>query len=200
MTPSGQLITGRQARAYDYRGTLWSRIKLKHLSLIDPKPGQRVLDVGCGTGKTLQLLSQKCDKSVQLFGLEPSPDMFRQARAKLGKRAKLHQGFAQKLPYPAAHFDFVVTTQVLHHLPLAEKKKMLAEMHRVLKPGGTLVVSDWGRPVNTLGKAIGFLWRRHAWVSENTDVMNTTSFGDTGFTRVTETIQFGILRHIVAMR
>jgi ubiquinone/menaquinone biosynthesis C-methylase UbiE len=192
-----QLITGHQAKTYDLRGTLWSRIKAKHLSLVNPTTGQRVLDVGCGTGKTLWLLSQKCDKSVELRGIEPSEDMLEQARTKLGRRAKIKQGIAQKLPYPDNHFDWVISTQVMHHLPLPEKKKMLSEMHRVLKSSGTVVVSDWGKPTNIIGYFLAFLWRNHAYVKENATMMTVDTFRRAGFKNVhEEPLQFGIVHHI----
>ncbi|HTE57512.1 MAG TPA: methyltransferase domain-containing protein [Verrucomicrobiae bacterium] len=199
MQTKGELITGRQAKTYDYRGAVWNRIKARHLTLVNPQPGQRVLDVGCGTGRTLQLLSQKCDKGVQLYGLEPSPDMLERARAGLGKRAQIRQGFAQELPYPTAHFDFVISTQVLHHIPLVGKKEMLSEMHRILKPGGTLVLSDWGKPTTTLGKIIGLLWRNHAYVQANRNIL-TTGFLQTIDLNTHEIVQFGVVHHLVGKK
>jgi ubiquinone/menaquinone biosynthesis C-methylase UbiE len=194
----GRLITGRQARLYDYRGPLWGRIKSTHVGLVNPTPKQRVLDVGCGTGKSLWLLHQKCDASVKLFGIEPSRDMLRQAQARLAGRAELRQGSAQKLPYATHSFDVIISTQVLHHLPLAEKKKAVAEMRRVLKPGGRLIISDWGTPEGMLGKGISLLWRKHAYVPENAAVMRAAFLRDMGFTRVHDAIQFGVLHHITA--
>ncbi len=196
MQTQNELVVGRQAKTYDYRGSLWSRIKARHLSFVNPEPKQRVLDVGCGTGKTLLLLSQKCDKSVALHGIEPSEDMLKQAKAKLGDRAKIQQGIAQELPYSGNHFDFVISTQVLHHLPAPEKKKMLKEMRRVLKPGGIVVISDWGKPMTLFGRFLAFLWRNHAYVKENTAMMTAEVFRKTGFKDVEDEVQFGIVHHI----
>jgi ubiquinone/menaquinone biosynthesis C-methylase UbiE len=193
----GQLVAGRQAQTYNYRGPLWGRIKAKHVSLVNPRPKQRVLDVGCGTGKTLWLLRQKCDPSVELCGLEPSKDMYKQAKSYLGSQARLVQGVAQELPYPDNSFDWVISTQVLHHLAGVEKKKMLAEMYRVLKPGGTVVVSDWGRPATPLGRFLDFLWHKHAFVKENASILSPTTFRGLGFRNITEEpLQFGIVHHI----
>ena len=197
MQTKSKLITGYRARTYDFRGPLWNRIKVRHLSFVNPGPKQRVLDVGCGTGKSLLLLSQKCDKSVELYGVEPSTDMLKQAKAQLDGNAKLESGTAQALPYADNYFDFVISTQVMHHLPTQEKKKMLKEMHRVLKPGGNIVVSDWGKPANLFGQLLNALWRGHAYVKENAVILTPTAFRRAGFKNVTnEFLQFGIIHHI----
>jgi len=200
MSAETRMITGRKAKTYDLRGPLWNSIKAKHLNLVSPKSGQRVLDVGCGTGKSLYLLSQMCDPSVKLHGVEPSGDMLDQAKGKLRKRAKLHKGLAQKLPYPDDSFNWVISTQVMHHLPLPEKKKMLQEMHRVLKPGGVMVISDWGQPTNLPGKFLAFLWRNHAYVEQNQQILNVPTMQKTGFTSVQEDLQFDIVHHIHAKK
>lgn len=201
MNMYGQLLKGYRAKTYDYRGTLWSRIKAKHLSLVNPTQNQRVLDVGCGTGKTLALLRQKCDNSVELYGLEPSDDMLRQARIRLKRKAHIRQGIAQELPWPDNYFDIVMSTQVLHHLPADEKKKMLQEIYRVLRVGGQAFVSDWGRPISTSGKLLDTLWRAHAYIPENHQIMTPTAFRKAGFKNAKEeSIQFGVLHHIIASK
>lgn len=174
---------------------------MRHVNLVNLTPGQKLLDVGCGTGATLRLLGEKYGKSVELYGIEPSEDMLWQAQTRLHDgKAHLKQGVAQKLPYPDGHFDIVISTQVLHHLPTPEKKKMLLEMHRVLKPGGTIVLSDWGKPTNTLGKCISFLWRKHAFVKENSPMLEVDAFQKRGFKNTKEQVQFGIVHHISATK
>jgi ubiquinone/menaquinone biosynthesis C-methylase UbiE len=199
-TNNSKLITGHRAKTYDQRRTLWSLIKSRHLSLVNPKPEQRVLDVGCGTGKTLQLLHEKSRGEVRLHGLEPSSDMLREARVNLhGLGVELSEGFAQKLPYPTNHFDWVISTQVLHHLPLAEKKKMLAEMHRVLKPGGHLVLSDWGAPTTLPGRFLNLLWRNHAYVRENQDILTKETLAQAGFREAQQSMQLGVVHHLTSL-
>lgn len=95
--------------------------------------GQRVLEVGCGTGHWLaQLEAAGCDA----VGLEPSGAMLERARAR-GLRAELVQGYAEALPFPDASFDRVACVNAIHHFE--DVPCFLAEARRVLRPGGRLV-------------------------------------------------------------
>lgn len=96
-----------------------------------------VLDVGCGTGRFPINLSSmtKCS----LFGLEPSPEMLREAFLKdCSRRIVWIQGDGQKLPFPNEIFDCVYMTFVLHHIEM--KDLALHEIYRVLKKGGRCVI------------------------------------------------------------
>ncbi|MGW6441930.1 class I SAM-dependent methyltransferase [Lentzea sp. NPDC055074] len=106
--------------------------------------GHRVLDVGCGTGNLLRS-SGKRHRDVELFGVDPDLKMLARAEGKLrraGLKATLDRGFAQELEFPDASFDRVFSSLMLHHLDGPSKVEMLAEVRRVLKPGGLLVLSD----------------------------------------------------------
>ncbi len=61
-------------------------------------------------------------------------------------RGRARQGFSTGLPFPDGHFDVVLSSLFFHHLTGADKRKTLAEIERVLKPGGSLHVADWGKP------------------------------------------------------
>lgn len=107
--------------------------------------GQRVLDVGCGTGNLLlQLGSRRPD--LALTGLDPDPRALARARRKArraGVDVALDHGFAQELPYPDATFDRVFSSLMLHHLDPAAKDALLGEVRRVLRPDGALVLADF---------------------------------------------------------
>lgn len=108
------------------------------------RSGQRVLDVGCGTGNLLRATGKR-HRDVELFGVDPDLKMLARAERKLrraGLRAKLDKGFAQELAFPDASFDVVFSSLMLHHLDTPSKDEMLAEVHRVLRPGGVLVLAD----------------------------------------------------------
>jgi ubiquinone/menaquinone biosynthesis C-methylase UbiE len=112
------------------------------------EPGQRVLDVGCGTG-TLATEIKQLHPEVVVVGLDPDPQALERARRKAKRAAitvQFDQGFSDALPYPDASFDRVFSSFMLHHVPENEKEKMLAEIRRVLAPAGSLHLVDLGGP------------------------------------------------------
>ncbi len=100
-----------------------------------------VLDVGCGTGAHLEAY---VNSGAECFGLDASPAMLEEARARLGDRATLELGDATELPHPDESFDFVFTSLFLHELDPATRAAALAEMARVTKPTGRVLIIDYG--------------------------------------------------------
>ena len=109
--------------------------------------GQRVLDVGCGTG-TLAILAKQRHPDAKVVGLDGDPKVLAIARAKIaraGVEVELREGLASSPePFPPASFDRVLTSFVLHHLTTAEKRAALAAIRGWLRPGGELHVLDFG--------------------------------------------------------
>lgn len=132
------------APVYDrlWRGYLRTTIArtLKPLSLAGD---ERVLDIGCGTGALLEALAARGPKAT-LEGIDLSPKMLARAQSRLGDRAQLRVGSADTLSYPDASFDIVVSSSMLHYVPRPHSP-VLVEWARVLRPGGTMVITDWNR-------------------------------------------------------
>ncbi len=108
------------------------------LDLAGDVAGRRILDVGCGAGPLFEALR---DRGAIVTGVEPSIKMLELARKRLGETAALHQGGLggdDPLPFPDGAFDDVVACLVLHYLE--DWKEPLAELRRVLTPGGRLIV------------------------------------------------------------
>jgi ubiquinone/menaquinone biosynthesis C-methylase UbiE len=127
-----------------------------------PAPGQRVLDLGCGTG-TLTLLLERLAPGARVHGLDGDPKalgLARRKRAAAGSRIPLVLGLADRLPYRDGSFDRVVSSLVFHHLTREEKLRALREAWRVLRPGGSLHVVDLGRPRSRLGRLLARPGRR----------------------------------------
>lgn len=117
--------------------------------------GQRVLDLGCGTG-TLTLLVKQREPGTEVYGVDIDPAALEIARTKferMGVGLQLDQARTSVLPYADATFDRVISSLVFHHLRPEEKRQTAREILRVLRPGGELHVADWGRPQNVLLRA-----------------------------------------------
>jgi SAM-dependent methyltransferase len=130
-------LTTREAR---FKGMLIEQAELR--------PGQRVLDLGCGTG-TLAIEAKRRQPDAEVAGLDADPEMLAQAERKAetaGVELDLTEGLSTELPYDEASFDRVLSTLFFHHLEPEPKRRTAREIARVLRPGGELHVADWGPP------------------------------------------------------
>jgi ubiquinone/menaquinone biosynthesis C-methylase UbiE len=103
----------------------------------------RILDVGCGTGRTLSQIAAALPGSP-LFGVDLSPFYLEAARGLLARVPELSlvAENAEKLPFRDAYFDVVTSTYLFHELPRPARRRVMAELFRVLRPGGLLVLQD----------------------------------------------------------
>lgn len=120
-------------------------------------PEGTVLDVGCGTGTFgIALAAQRPDAHV--IGIDGDPEILSIARAKPGAGAvEWHHGLAGELPLADDSADIVTMSLVLHHLLPDQKREAMAEARRVLRPGGSFQIADWGRPHDPAMSAIFLL-------------------------------------------
>ncbi|NQU72968.1 MAG: methyltransferase domain-containing protein [Rhodospirillales bacterium] len=116
------------------------RETLKRLSL---RTGDQLLDVGCGTGAFLaELLSHRDDIGVAgVAGVDLSDQMLARARGKLGSSVDLRRGNAEDLPHADGSFHMVTSISMFHYL--RDPLEALREAHRVLRPGGRILITDW---------------------------------------------------------
>lgn len=141
-----------------FRGQLRA-LRRRTLDLARLQPGDVVLDVGCGTGTLALDVAQRVGSAGHVAGIDPSAQQISHARAKAARRRlpiEFQNGVIEQLPFPEQTFDVVLSTLMMHHLPAPLKRQGLAEIARVLKPGGRLIIADFTRKQERQGRAAHF--------------------------------------------
>ncbi len=140
-------LTGNGAENYErhFVPAIASPVSAELLRTADLQPGQRVLDVGCGTGLIARQAAESVGEGGSVAGLDLSPDMIAVASAlpvAPGARIDWHQNDATTLPFPDRSFDVVLCQMTL--MFIEDRPAALREMHRVLAPGGRVLITTPG--------------------------------------------------------
>ena len=117
------------------------------------KPGDKVLDVGCGTGNLTLAAKTRAGARGEVHGIDAAPEMVQVARrkaARSGANVDFQTGLIEDIPFPDDYFDIVLSSLMIHHLPDDLKRKGFVEIRRVLKPGGQLFAVDFEPPASPL--------------------------------------------------
>lgn len=130
----------KQAEKYDSgnKGKHARSLYESVINKLDELSFNNLLNVGCGTGNLLKLISTRYD--VQISGVDLTPKMLNITRIKLGDEADLKVADSEELPFDNDKFDMVICTDSFHHYPHPEK--VLAEIRRVLQQDGMLLIAD----------------------------------------------------------
>jgi ubiquinone/menaquinone biosynthesis C-methylase UbiE len=157
--------------------------------------GHRILDLGCGTA-TLTILIKKMHPDTEVVGLDGDSRILEIARRKAareGLEVKLDEGMSDELPYADNSFDRVLSSLFFHHLTRENKARTLAEVFRILRPGGELHVADFGKPQNALMKVASLPWQVFdGWktTADNAQGRMPSLFRASGFREVCETARY----------
>lgn len=125
------------------------RFRRNQIGFLNLREGERVLEVGCGTGVLSLLAKMIVGDGGAVEAIDIAPKMVARARQK-AEKAGLLINFSvasiDELPYGDGIFDAVISSLMFHHLPLRIKERGLEEVYRVLKPGGRLLLCDFSSP------------------------------------------------------
>ncbi|MFE7722646.1 class I SAM-dependent methyltransferase [Nocardia rhizosphaerihabitans] len=159
-------------------------------------PGHRTLDIGCGPGKLVRAVGAVTGPSGTAVGVDPSAVAVADNRQRAGgAQLRYEQAPAQDLPFDDGEFDVVTCTFVMHHIPAPHRGTALAEMWRVLRPGGRLLLADASLTPGTRRVLAPFFGGGNPFA--DADIRHyTDQLRDTGFTELEYTqskYQTGIL-------
>ncbi|HKU39910.1 MAG TPA: class I SAM-dependent methyltransferase [Polyangiales bacterium] len=131
------------------------------IQLAELRAGQRVLDLGCGTGTLLVAAKRSCP-GAELIGLDPDERALARARekaAQAGVSLQFQAGYADELPFAPASFDSVLSSLMVHHLDVETQARTVHEIARVLKPGGKVHILDFAKPHEGVHGVLGAISR-----------------------------------------
>lgn len=196
LTPYYDAVVGATTRERSFKQAL-----IKQASFA---PGQRVLDLASGTG-TLAVWIKQHQPQADVTGVDGDPAILSLATHKAQKAKVLVQfdhALSYSLPYPAAHFDRVVSSLFFHHLSWENKQRTAQELFRVLKPGAELHVADWGRADNILMRGLFLLVQLLDGFKNTQDNVSgklITLFEQAGFVEVTQRQTFSTVFGTMAL-
>jgi SAM-dependent methyltransferase len=150
--------TIRRPRLYEYGAVIGflgrrRRVYDELVARSGARPGDRVLDVGCGTGYLSGRAARAVTPGGHVVGIDPSPPVIDYAARRASDACSFQLASAQAVPYPDASFDVVVSSLAIHHVSVDERPGALREAYRVLRPGGRLLIADIRRRPRHTGVA-----------------------------------------------
>ena len=143
---------------HDWGGRFERQAKDRALALLDVGSAKRVLNVGVGTGKEQRTIQAALPPGGHSFGIDLSWEMLSVTRRRV-PQTLLCNAQAAHLPFAANSFDRLLCTYVLDLLGTAVLPQVLSEFHRVLQPGGKLVLVSLTEGVNTPSRLLVGLWK-----------------------------------------
>lgn len=145
-------------------------------------PGESVLEIGCGTGAVALIATTQVGATGRVVGVDAAPEMIAVARGKAARAGFTVEFFAQpaeQMAFADDSFDVALSSLMMHHLPDTLKQQALAEVARVLKPGGRLIIVDIRRPASFTGRVVNSLLLHGALrtgVQDLVDVLQHSGF------------------------
>jgi ubiquinone/menaquinone biosynthesis C-methylase UbiE len=173
-----------------------SRVYRRIVSLAGVRPGDSVLDVGCSSGYLARKLAAAAGPAGHVTGVDPSQAAIGYARRRASRAMTFTVGAAQDLPVPNSSFDVVTCTLTIHHVPARKRAAAFAEMYRVTRPAGRLLVADFdpSRPAFPWHPGARRMHRAVATVGPLEDLATAAGY------RVESSARLPLLRYVLAVR
>jgi ubiquinone/menaquinone biosynthesis C-methylase UbiE len=127
-------------------GRRGGRLRQRFADDLGLRIGDRVLDVGCGTGRLAMIFAERVAPTGSVAGIDAADEMIKRAASRTRKQdlpVAFEVAFAQRLPFPTATFDAVACMLALHHVAEDDQQTAVQEMYRVLKPDGRLLIAEF---------------------------------------------------------
>jgi demethylmenaquinone methyltransferase/2-methoxy-6-polyprenyl-1,4-benzoquinol methylase len=191
----------RLGRWYDHISAPENRLVHCGCAMLAPAQGERILEIGCGTGKALDELSTAAGRSGYVCGVDISDAMLGRARARVGRaghcvRVELTRADARRLPFDTGRFDAVFMSFALETLDSDGRKSVLAECRRALARGGRIVLVSMGLRArrNCITRCYGWAHRHFPHIIDCRSIDAESELEESGFTVVSrqEASLFGL--------
>lgn len=156
------------------------QLRERLLDIAGLRAGESVLDVACGTGSLAIRAKKLVGGSGAVCAVDASAQMLARARAKAaraGVEIRFENAPAQSLPFADATFDLALGTMMLHHLGRAGRRDFVAQLRRVVKPGGRVLLVDFAGPQTRRRGLAGHFSHRHGHVDSAETVALLASAG-----------------------
>ena len=171
---------------YDSFAKLVNPLRRRLIQQANIQSGQRVLDLGCGTGLLTMMIKQSIP-NAQVTGLDGDEKVLNIARVKSrGVDIQWDHALAFDMPYPDNSFDMVLSSFVTHHLTSVDKVRALKEVHRILRPNGSFHIVDFGPPFDLLTHAQAVVMKNFERTADNFEGQILPMLAEAGFGGVKE--------------
>ncbi len=185
--PMAQMVTTYDAFMQEITLGREDVLRDRTIALAQIKPGDCVLEVGCGTGTLSLAAKRQAGPAGQVFGIDVIPGMIevsQQKAAQANEAITFQLASINDMPFPENQFDVVMCSFMIFHMSEATRRAGISEIQRVLKPGGVLLILDISLPTEPEAKALA---RRALGGMEAPDmrdlipILNGSDFSDVEF-------------------
>ena len=169
------------------------------VALAEIAPGERVLDLGCGPGYLTRRAAAATGRGGQAVGIDPSAGVVAYARRVAPAQCLFHVAEGHRIPEPDESFDVAVSSLAVHHIDPARRADTFAEIFRLLRPGGRLLVADFRPPRGGVANRLIGVVAGHA-MQHNRVQVHAESIRAAGFTITGEGDVWPLLHYVRAHR